>query len=529
MKKLRSTIAVMIVICSLLTTNITALAFGPNETRSIDNFFIEAQLLKGTGTDYGLENTANRMEGIVVLIRLMGKEAEAQAMADQPCQFTDVPDWAKGYVNYAYSENLSKGISETKFGVNNNMTADQYNTLLLRVLGYDDSKGDFFWEDSVGKARELSILSHDMAHEYLKTGYVYTKGDLMDTAFCYLEAKYKDQEQTLLDRLIEDGVITEDLAKEYGLSVDQFDTFTTNLSGSEYYSFSIDDEVMTIGGQSEDVDKKWLAVEILDKKTGAERSAKYVSRDSRGTYNIPVSVANLPKGEYYVNLYGNNEKYNTYHGIVNDEVILKVTSKGAYFAPAPEYGQYLRIAKGYQVEPDDTKISLETRADKDALEQIEALSAEITQGCTSDYDKIHAVHDWVAKNIYYDMDYIDEKTYSTNVLPASVASERYAVCVGYSTLTKDLLAAAGVPCKIVYGFALGESGESAWSEVDVENLNGNHAWNIAYAEGRWIALDTTWDSTNVYEDGKFNSGDKYRQLYFDSSLQYFSDSHIEIE
>jgi hypothetical protein len=529
MKKIRPAIAVMIVISFLLSSSVPSFAFGPNETRSVDNFFVEAQMLKGSGSGYGLDQTANRLQGIVVLIRIMGKETAAQNMANQPCQFTDVPEWARGYVNYAYAANISKGVSETKFGVNNKIDAAQYNTLMLRVLGYNDNNGDFSWEESIEKARQLSILSQTTAHEYIQSAFVYTKGDLLDTSFCYLEAKFKDQDETLLEQLISEGVITEELAKEYGLSVDGFDSITTNFSGDEYFSLSIEDEVMTVSGKSEDPDKAWLAVVVRDKNKDVERNTKYISRDSDGEYSVQVSTANLPSGEYYVNLYGNNEKYHTYHGIIYGELIFKVTARDAYFEAAPAYGKYLRISKGYRVEPEDTELSLITRADPAAIERITSLSADITQNCTSDYEKVLAIHDWVAENIYYDNDYINDKTDSTNETPVSVANSKYAVCVGYSTLTRDLLAAAGIPCKIAYGFAIGESGEEAWSDVNVAKIQENHAWNIAYVDGRWINIDTTWDSTNTYENGNFNRGDTTYHSYFDSTLEYFSGSHLEME
>lgn len=512
-----------------ITSGIPAFAFGPNESRSIDNFFIEAQLLKGDGSGYGLDKTASRLEGIVILIRLMGKDAEAQSMAGQPCQFTDAPDWAKGYVNFAYAENISRGVSETKFGVNDRMTADQYNTLMLRVMGYDDSKGDFEWDDAVDKATDLSILSKDMARTYSKAGYAYTKGDLMETSFCYLEANYKDQDQTLIASLIADKVISDELAEKYGLGVEKWDSFTSSLSSDEYYSLNLGDDVMTISGRSEGDDKEWLLAEIADKATGKEKAAKPDNRDQNGKYDFQITLSNLAKGEYYVNLYGNDEKYNTYHGIINSEIVLKVTATDAYFVPSPVYAENLRIFNGNQVETEDKTVSLATRADKQALEQIRALSDEITKDCGSDYEKVRAIHDWVADYLYYDEDFTAGKYNMTDLTSKSVLENRYAVCSGYSILTQDLLTAAGIPCKLVLGYGLGESDEENWSQLDLSDLEVNHAWNEAYVDGRWIILDTTWDGNNTYKNGTFTRGEGVSQSYFDCSVQYFSYTHKEME
>lgn len=529
MKKIKVLLTVTVIITALLTASVPAFAFTVNETRSMDNFFIEAQILKGDGGNYGLEKTASRLEGVIILIRLMGKEADAQGMKDLPCRFTDVPDWAKGYVNFAYTQNISKGVSDTLFGVGDKMTVYQYNTLLLRVLGYDDGKGDFQWDDSVDKAEDLSILPKEFAKAYSQSSAVFTKGALMETSFCYLQAKLKDGEQTLIDQLIKNGVVSEELADAYGLSVEEWYSLSTNLSGDEYYNFNIEDEVMTVTGTSADEDKAWILVAINNKETGANLTQKVSKRNADGQYDFPISVANLPRGEYEVDLYGNNEKYNTYYSIISSPLLLKTTGSDAYFVPSPVYGTNLRIHKGNQVESQDEAISLVTRADKGTLERIRTLAAEITKDLGSDYEKALAIHDWVADYVYYDVAFLENEKKDTNIYSKDVLDNRFAVCSGYSNLTKDLLSAAGIPCKIVLGYALGISEEEDWVAVNLNRLRPNHAWNEAYIDGRWIIIDTTWDSQNTYEDGEFNTGGEVSRLYFDSSVKFLSTTHRSLD
>lgn len=524
MKRIKFLFAAAVVITALLAASVPASAFSPNESRSIDNFFIEAQLLKGDGTGYGLDKPANRLEGIVILIRLMGQDAEAQNMKNLPCRFTDVPDWAKGYVNYADAGNLSKGVSDTLFGGNDQLTACQYNALLLRVLGYDDSKGDFRWDDSVDKAEELGILPADFVHDSSQSKIAFTKGALMKTSFCYLQAKFKDQEQTLADRLIENGAISGDLAEEYGLSVKKWDELSTNLGDGETFSFHLDDGILTVSGRSEDPEKEWLLVRINNTETGKNFKETPHRRNQDGTYDFPVSVANLPKGEYDIDLYYNDEKYNLYSGLIHSSLTLKVAAGDSYLVPPPVYGENLRFFKGDQLDEEDQAFTLETRADKDGLEEIRALSADITKDCGSDYEKLRAIHDWVAGNIYYDLDYLNNKKASSNESSKSVLENRLAACGGYSNLTKDLLAAAGIPCKVIYGYALGIS-EEDWGDVNLRRLKPNHAWNEAYVDGRWIILDTTWDTRNTCENGTFTKGHRVSRLYFDSTVEFFSNSH----
>lgn len=115
-------------------------------------------LFQGTTKGYELDRAPTRVEGIVMLIRLLGKEDEA-LKANLTHPFNDVPAWASHYVAYAYHHNLSKGLDQTTFGSSDHLTVQQYATFILRALGYDDAKGDFKWSNAVEKMNELGIIS----------------------------------------------------------------------------------------------------------------------------------------------------------------------------------------------------------------------------------------------------------------------------------------------------------------------------------------------------------------------------------
>lgn len=179
---------------------------------------------------------------------------------------------------------------------------------------------------------------------------------------------------------------------------------------------------------------------------------------------------------------------------------------------------------------------LENRSDQEALAyyryfdakaypEVYEQAAAITAGCGSDEDKLRAIHDWVAENICYDRDSFHNGTggvtASTDILKMNPMR---CVCQGYANLTRDLCRAAGIPCKIVSGYALGVGAESYWTESILNGNESNHAWNEAYVGGKWIILDTTWDSENVFENGSAIYA-PIRSQYFDSSLREFSKDH----
>lgn len=524
MKIIRRIIGLAVVLAILLSISITVFAFSDNESRSVESFFAESEMLKGDGKSYALDKESSRMEGMIILIRILGKEAEAQEMSNLPCKFIDVPNWAVGYVNYAYETNISKGVGGNLFGTNNKITAKEFNTLLLRVLGYDDANGDFQWNDSVTKTDELAILPTDMVEKYNKNS-KYTKRDLVETAFCFLEANYKDQEETMIHRLIETGVVTKETAEKYGLAVMGWDTITTTLSESDFLKFSINQNQLYIEGTNDDHNKEWLLARIADVRNGAEKTRKVVRKNSQGEYDITFSLASLPVGEYYVDLYVNKEKYNYYTSIIFETVRLIKNQETSYFLAAPVYGKNLRIFMGNQLEEEDYKMTLMTRASKESLNTIRDLAFEITEGIEGDYDKVEAIHDWVADNIYYDKDFLNGKAKTTNLNSIDVLKNKYGVCSGYSNLTKDLVSALGIPNKQVLGYGLGIQDVDSWDDVDLRTIQPNHIWNEVYVDGRWIVIDATWDSANTYEAGTFTYKGIGAKTYFDTTIQFFSNSH----
>ena len=118
-------------------------------------------LFQGTGTntdgtpDFSLDRAAKRAEGVTLLVRLLGiGEETLKNASDAP--FSDVPGWAKPYVNFAYENDLTKGISADKLGANDAVTAAQYLTFVLRAMGYVSGE-DFDWSAAWALTDRLGI------------------------------------------------------------------------------------------------------------------------------------------------------------------------------------------------------------------------------------------------------------------------------------------------------------------------------------------------------------------------------------
>lgn len=118
------------------------------------------------------------------------------------------------------------------------------------------------------------------------------------------------------------------------------------------------------------------------------------------------------------------------------------------------------------------------------IQEMRMAALKAAKGCNSDYDRIRAVTEYVAENVYYDYYYYNHKNSFCTTFWNSydVHKKRRTVCKGYSNYTKTLLNQINIPCMILYG--------------------KNHAFNAAYAKERkkWVIMDVTWCSKNQYTE-----------------------------
>ena len=202
MKKMRIALASM-----LVAAGITATAGAANFTNCVDRLK-DVGLFQGTNQGYQLDKAPTRAEASAMLVRLLGKESEAEKLT-YTAPFTDLKGWEKPYVQYLYSNGLANGTSRTTFNPTGKCTAQMYAMFLLRALGYSDT-ADFSYANAIETAREQGIYD---------TGIINVQNFLRDDAaaasYTVLSVSPKNSEGTLLDQLVSENAITEANAKRY--------------------------------------------------------------------------------------------------------------------------------------------------------------------------------------------------------------------------------------------------------------------------------------------------------------------------
>ncbi|SDY69563.1 Transglutaminase-like superfamily protein [Proteiniborus ethanoligenes] len=282
----------------------------------------------------------------------------------------------------------------------------------------------------------------------------------------------------------------------------------------------VDNERIRVEGRSGLGKTNWSF--MVKKSNNNDIISEYLDVKSNGSYEGTFNLRNkLKDGEYYVDTYFSKARYSTYWSYYWN-IPLENRNGEIFFLISPVYeNNYVQFLKNSVIETSEY-LDLSIIRNESERNQIESLAKEITKGTNSEYEKLLKINDWVAQNIYYDWDaYLTGGYVGTS--PYETLQNKRSVCQGYAELTNALIRSVGIPSRIVVGHALGGSAGGGYWDV-VDHTKSNHAWNEALIDGRWIILDTTWNSRNKYQDGSFENGDMiYR--YFDPSLEVFSYTH----
>ncbi|MDR1246784.1 MAG: hypothetical protein LBK57_07115 [Clostridiales Family XIII bacterium] len=291
----------------------------------------------------------------------------------------------------------------------------------------------------------------------------------------------------------------------------------------ESISVSVDGSRFSVKNLPASPDFDYGCIEFFN-TNGKSAGEEWLSRASDDS--MSVDTARFSNGQYTVAFYHSAERWSTYKSYFFDSDVQIRIQDGEIFVNTPimyERNEGFReagrkdiaalsafLGPTYRVESDDPVIL--------------SLAGRLTEGVEDDYEKARIIHDWVAGNIWYDNDAVRTGRHDDNTALGTLRLG-HAVCEGYARLTAALLRAAHIPAKFVYGYALGINGNE-WPSKDLNIHDSNHAWNEAFIGGRWVIIDTTWDSANFYEYGrKTENGGLSGWRYFDAAPEAFSANH----
>lgn len=195
----------------LLTGAVPFAAAQEGETLRAADALHTLGLINGTGASgYALESPATRAQAAVLLVRLAG--AQQDAAADNWFSgYRDVPAWVSRAVHYAVHQGWidSPASAGLDFHPDTAITADEWFTFLLRMLGYDDDAGDFSPDSAALFAQHIGLTPQ------ASTGSL-SRGQLFVLLESALSFSYKDGSATVISRLIDRGIVSRAAANALG-------------------------------------------------------------------------------------------------------------------------------------------------------------------------------------------------------------------------------------------------------------------------------------------------------------------------
>ncbi|MDO5397034.1 MAG: S-layer homology domain-containing protein [bacterium] len=169
-------------------------------------------IMQGDGSgSYGLDRTVSRAEMAKITVNSSSyKDETALGMSVSP--FSDVPSysWAAPYILNGSSNGLFKGFVDGSFHPDDTVSFEEAVTMMLRVLGYEDSRfGASYPHGQVNLAKNIGLLDN-VDSDY---GAALTRRQVARLVYNALNTERSDSNSKLISvfdaEIIEDVVITE--------------------------------------------------------------------------------------------------------------------------------------------------------------------------------------------------------------------------------------------------------------------------------------------------------------------------------
>lgn len=266
----------------------------------------------------------------------------------------------------------------------------------------------------------------------------------------------------------------------------------------------------------------YVMLKLMDDKPSAITKK---NKNTKGqAYDVKFDLWDVPPGTYNIEFYTASHKYAAYVSYNHSQLIgIEIGDTTMDFILPVSLEKNKKI---YEASPEDAETLARYRDPTPTIPSDDPMIIElantVTAGLSTDYEKIKAVHDWVCDNIWYDYDELRSGIPNEKSVMETITS-RKGVCVDYASLTAAMLRAVNIPVKLEAGYVLNPSAGEKWTPELLTGDACNHVWNEAFVNGRWVILDTTYDSGNAYRNQTFSTGTGCRNYkYFDITIEFLS-------
>ena len=151
-------------------------------------------------------------EAVTIFVRLLGEEKGSEEQhGDYHEIFNDVKGdrWSFPYVMYCYENGITKGTGDDTFSPEEPVSAEEFVTLVLRLLGYTDAEPETALEESV----YLNLLNSEVVRRMEKAA-EFKRDDMVYVVYRSLMTEMADG-QILADFLVAKSVMSPEEAETF--------------------------------------------------------------------------------------------------------------------------------------------------------------------------------------------------------------------------------------------------------------------------------------------------------------------------
>lgn len=235
-------------------------------------------------------------------------------------------------------------------------------------------------------------------------------------------------------------------------------------------------------------------------------------------FSCVISADDMTSGYHSIKTVYENSKFDAYRVYLGDEgfeipLSPEVEENNEKIIGSPKELSEEGMVRCIAIGGDRSKCSA-------VLSEIKALSDEICGELDSDYDKLRAISEWTAYNIFYDHPMHDKGMPEECLTLEYMLKNKTSVCGGYSNMVSALCAAQGIECYNVKGRSV--QNQRCFAEISSDVY---HEWNFAVIDGRHVIVDAGWNSQSFYRGGNNYKQSAVSFKYFDISPDIFALDH----
>ena len=293
-------------------------------------------------------------------------------------------------------------------------------------------------------------------------------------------------------------------------------SISTSSFDDNHVTVSINGSTATISGTLRYEGLRGIWCRCGDEKYVGRPDSKLIDAASGKPFTVELDLSNVTE-ETYIEIRAAANDETMYTSLFPDHFLVKPTGDGWVLRSSNMAEHNLTLQNEW--------INFADTFNAKISDAVKKQSDEICKGITDDYEKLWALHKWVAENIYYNYDWYYNGTEGVHD-PDSVLKTRTSVCQGYAELLEAMIEAQGIPAIITRTYAAGVSNNLDFWDIKELPEDANHAHVEAFVNKRWVTMDATWDSKNVYSNGKYETHLPTSYEYFDPTPEDFSYDHI---